>query len=82
MYLKLFDVKMGSCFADLRVALYWIQGEAKQWKQFVHKKAVEIRKLVPVKNWRHCAGKDNPADMRSRGISPKDVNASLTWRHD
>jgi len=74
------DVKMGSCFTDLRVALYWIQGEDKQWKQFVHNRAVEIRKLVPVKHWRHCAGKDNPADMPSLGITPEDLDASLTWR--
>ena len=75
------DVKMGSCFTDSRVALNWIQGEDKQWKQFVHNRAVEICKLVPVKHWRHCAGKDNPADMPSRGITPKYLDTSLTWRH-
>jgi len=65
------DVKMGSCFTDSRVALYWIQEEDKQWEQFVHNRRVKIRKLVPVKHWRHCAGKGNPADMPSCGITPK-----------
>ena len=75
------DVKVGSCFTDSKVAFYWIHGEDKQWKQFVHNRSVEIRRLVPVQHWRHCAGKDNPADMPSRGTSPKDLETSLTWRH-
>ena len=75
------DVKVGSCFTDSKVALYWIQGEDKHWKQFVHNRAVEIRKLVPVHHWSHCTGKDNPADMPSRGISPIDLETNLTWRH-
>ena len=68
-------------FHRLRVALYWILGEDKQWKQFVHNRVVEIRRLVPVQHWTHCAGKDNPGDMPSRGITPKDLDTSLTWRH-
>ena len=75
------DVKVGSCFTDSKVAFYWIHGEDKQWKQFVHNRAVEIRRLVPVQHWTHCAGKDNPADMPSRGTSPSDLETSLTWRH-
>ena len=61
--------------------MYWIQGEDKHWKQFVHNRAVDIRRLVPVHHWSHCTGKDNPADMPSRGISPIDLETSLTWRH-
>lgn len=74
------DVKVGSCFTDSRVALYWILGEDKQWKQFVRNRVVEIRRLVPVQHWTHCAGKDNPADMLSRSITPKDLDTNLTWR--
>lgn len=41
----------------------------------------EIRRLVPAANWSHCPGKDNPADMPSRGVSPKELEDSLLWRH-
>ena len=68
------DVKVGSCFTDSKVAFYWIHGEDKQWKQFVYNRAVEIRRLVPVQHWTHCAGKDNPANMPSRGTSPNDLD--------
>jgi len=64
------NVQIGSCFTDSKVALYWIIGEGKQWKQFVQNRVTDIRRLVAVQHWSHCAGKDNPADMPSRGISP------------
>ena len=75
------NVQIGSCFTDSKVALYWITGEGKQWKQFVHNRVTDIRRLVAVQHWSHCAGKDNPADMPSRGISPKQLEMSLMWRH-
>ena len=74
-------VKLGLCFTDSKVALYWIQGESKEWKQFVHNRVTEIRQLVPAANWSHCPGRDNPADIPSRGVSPKELEMSLLWRH-
>ena len=69
------------CFTDSKVALYWIQGEGKEWKQFVHNRVTEIRQLVPAANWSHCPGRDNPADIPSCGVSPKELEMSLLWKH-
>jgi len=66
---------------DSKVALLWIKGEEKQWKQFVHNRVTEIRALVPAQHWSHCAGKDNPADLPSHGISSKQLETSLVWKH-
>ena len=74
-------VQLGLCFTDSKVALYWIQGEGKEWKQFVHNRVTEIRQLVPAANWSHCPGRENPADIPSRGVSPKELKMSLLWRH-
>ena len=57
------------CFTDSRVALYWIQGIHKEWKQFVQNRVNEIRKLVPSGCWMHCRSQDNPADIPSRGAT-------------
>ena len=35
-----------------------------------------------MQHWTHCARKDNPADMPSLGITPKNLDSSLTWRHE
>jgi len=76
------DVQIGSCFTYSKVALYWIKGEGKQWKQFVHNRVTYIRQLVAVQHWSHyCVGKDNPADIPSLGISPNQLEMSLMWRH-
>ena len=74
-------VTLGSCFTDSKVALFWIRGEGKAWKPFVHNRVKEIRGLVPASHWFHCPGKENPADIPSRGVSPKELELSLLWRH-
>ena len=56
-----------SCFTDSKVALFWIKGHDKEWRQFVENRVREIRQLTPVNVWKHCPGIDNPADLPSRG---------------
>ena len=73
--------QLGSCFTDSKVALFWIRGKGKEWKQFVYNRVKEIRELVPPKYWSHCPGKENPADLPSRGVSPKELEFSAVWRH-
>lgn len=56
-----------------QVALCWIRGREKEWKQFVQHRVIEIRELVPVTKWRHCTEIQNPADIPSRGASPLEL---------
>ena len=67
------------CFTDSRVALYWIQGIHKEWKQFVQNRVNEIRKLVPSGCWMHCRSQDNPADVPSRGATVRELIANSLW---
>ena len=78
---KVVSVHLGTCFTDSKVALYWVQGVSKEWKQFVHNRVTKIRELVTVANWSHCPGKDNPADLPSRGISTIELQSSRIWLH-
>jgi len=41
----------------------------------------EIIKLTGGGSWRHCPGKENPADLPSRGLTPLELSASALWRH-
>ena len=65
--IKVVCVNLGTCFTDLiyKVALYWVQGVSKIWKQFVLNKVTKIWELMPVINWCYCPGKENPADLPS-----------------
>ena len=67
------------CYTDSKVALHWIKGADKEWKQFVQNRTTEIRTLLPSTTWKHCAGKDNPADLPSRGITLTQLATSELW---
>ena len=66
-------------YTDSQVALYWIVGEGKEWKQFVHNRVTEIRELLPASCWRHCPGIENPADIPSRGLTPTELFVNQLW---
>ena len=39
----------------------------------------EIRKCISPSHWKHCAEKDNPADLPSRGLSLPNLSLSQLW---
>ncbi|GFX84611.1 integrase_H2C2 domain-containing protein [Trichonephila clavipes] len=51
----------------------------KLWLQSLWKSQIGIRKLIPVKAWRHVSGSLNPADCPSRGCSAKQLCSSKWW---
>ena len=60
------------CYTDSIVALYWITGLRKEWKQFVENRMNQIHQLVLAEHWRHCPRTSNPADLPYRGSSQTD----------
>ena len=69
------------CFMDSTVALCWIKGTDKGWKPFVQNCVDEIKGLRPPESWKHCSGRNNPADLPSRGLAPLELSVSVLW-HD
>lgn len=67
------------CWTDSTVALSWIQGDAYQWKPFVANRVAEIQSLTSPSHWYHCPGKENPADLLTRGLYAQDLVASCAW---
>ena len=67
------------CFTDSTVFLCWIKGINKTWKTFVQNRVTEIRKLTSPDCWKCCPGKDNPADIPSRGFTPLELSVSTLW---
>lgn len=68
-----------TCYTDSQVALYWIQGEAKEWKQFVQNSVTEIRGLVPIEHWRHCTGVQNPLTGGLPFRAPRQAGLMAVW---
>ena len=57
----------------------WIYGLDREWKPFIQNRSEEIRALVPPSGWRHCPGRNNPADAPSRGITLAELASDMTW---
>ena len=66
-------------FSDSQIALHWISGKDKVWKQFVQNRVVEIRSLTSIDSWKHCAGEENPADIPSRGLLASRFHTNVLW---
>jgi len=68
------------CYTDSRVVWHWITEEGREWKQFVRNRVQEIRSAVHESSWRHCPGRDNPADIASRGCTLSELASSAKWK--
>ena len=67
------------CWIDSTVTLSWIKGDPLRWKSFVRNRVSEIQELTSPSNWSHCPGKDNPADLISRGALTEHLVSSELW---
>ena len=68
------------CFywTDSTTALSWINRND-EWGTFVGNRVREILTLSSTNGWRYIPGKFNPADLSSRGCSPKELLESKWW---
>ena len=75
-------LKKITCWSDSEVALCWIRGIDKEWKQFVQNRVKEIRSLLPVESWRYCPTDSNPTDVPSRGMNSSQLAGNTLWVMD
>ncbi|GFV32058.1 uncharacterized protein TNCV_21161 [Trichonephila clavipes] len=65
---------------DSQVVLPWLSSPPRNWKPFVANRTSKILDIIPSKQWRYVPSKENPANLGSTGISPKDLpDCSLWW---
>ncbi|GFT19623.1 uncharacterized protein TNCV_2534981 [Trichonephila clavipes] len=67
-------------WTDSQVVLSWLSSPPRNWKPFIANRTFEILDIIPCKQWRYVPSKENPADLGSRGMSPKNLtDCSLWW---
>jgi hypothetical protein len=67
------------CWTDSKVTLAWISQPAYKWQVFVGNRVSEIHQLVKPDQWKHVPGKENPADLCSRGCTASTLVKSEIW---
>jgi hypothetical protein len=65
-------------WTDSMTVLCWITND-KLWKQYVLHRVKEIHQLTAKESWGFCPGKENPADLPSRGMKASDLISSMLW---
>ncbi|XP_042148750.1 uncharacterized protein LOC121837237 [Ixodes scapularis] len=73
------EVKDVHFWTDSMITLYWIRGEASRWTLFVRNRVQEIESNCESATWHHCPGKENPADLMTRGLTASELVSSSLW---
>ncbi|KAL1433747.1 hypothetical protein MTO96_012279 [Rhipicephalus appendiculatus] len=66
-------------WTDSAIALYWIRGNGRKWQEFVRNRVLEIQASTGEYTWRHCPGKENPADLLTRGRPASHLATCELW---
>ena len=74
-------VKVNAVFnwTDSQIVWWWINGESKQFNQFVQNRVRKIRSLWSKEHWRYCPSELNPGDIASRGTKSSVITSSDLW---
>ena len=66
-------------WTDSEIVLGYIRNEAKRFKIFVANRVQEIHDTSSSSQWQHISGRENPADLASRGMRADALTKSILW---
>ncbi|UYV72052.1 hypothetical protein LAZ67_9001679 [Cordylochernes scorpioides] len=76
-----FNIDEQFYWTDSKIVLAWITSESKKWQIFVANRVARIQDLTAAHSWQYISGKQNPADLATRGILPSCLINSKLWWH-
>lgn len=66
-------------WSDSMIVLGWLRMAPNLLKTFVQNRVAEIHEITEHLPWCHVSGKNNPADLVSRGVRLEDLKSSTLW---
>lgn len=78
---KELSLNIQNCYlwTDSKTILHWINGDGRNYKQFVSHRVGEIQELTKPEQWRYVPSDMNNADMCTRFMNSIDFDKNLTW---
>ncbi|UYV79990.1 hypothetical protein LAZ67_18001335 [Cordylochernes scorpioides] len=76
-----FEIDEQFYWTESKIVLAWITSESKKWQIFVANRVAKIQDLTAAHSWQFISGKQNPADLATRGILPSCLINSKLWWH-
>ncbi|XP_062538947.1 uncharacterized protein LOC134207243 [Armigeres subalbatus] len=76
------EMEIEGCFfwSDSTIVLQWMKAPPRTRKTFVANRIVEIQATTVGSHWQHVSGRENPADMISRGVFAEELINSELWK--
>jgi hypothetical protein len=68
-----------SYWTDSQIVIAWIKTEPHKLKTFIANRISKIQESSDMSDWSYINTKQNPADILSRGMSPKGLHESHLW---
>jgi hypothetical protein len=78
---KKWNVSIVHLWLDSQIPLHWIISSHLQWLPFVANRVKKIHKKQGSAIWDYINTVNNPADLLSRGINPKELKTKSLWWH-
>ncbi|XP_058817515.1 uncharacterized protein LOC131680822 [Topomyia yanbarensis] len=75
------EISESRFWSDSTVTLQWLQSPPNTWKTFVANRVSDIQASTHGSQWSHISGKENPADLVSRGMQIDDFLSSELWKY-
>jgi hypothetical protein len=66
-------------YTDSTIVLSWLAASPNTWTTFVANRVSKIQTLTNIENWTHVPSNSNPADIISRGCTPKQLIDNKLW---
>lgn len=75
------DIELQDVFAwsDSTIVLCWLHMPPGRLNTYVSNRVGDTLTRIPCENWRHVPTETNPADLASRGVSPRELSESKLW---
>ena len=72
-------IKEASFFSDSEEVSWWVRGHGRDFRSFVANRVGEIQNNTNPSQWQHVSTIENPADICTRGASPRQLAEDAKW---